>query len=132
MNSDKKNIFKNFIEIYFDLLKRIKKEVNNKDFDRFYNKNYLLKKTNIKLFIVTWYNEISKKYVKQIMNNDINFFLNNDFKSSFNNLKDNYNINYYLDNIKLIYKSVKKEVFDYYTNQIKKLTQLSIIYFNTK
>ena len=132
MNIEKKNIFKNFIEIYFDLLKSIKKEVNNKDFDRFYNKNYLLKKTNIKLFILTWYNEISKKYVNQIMNNDINFFLNNDFKSSFNNLKDNYNINYYLDNIKLIYKSVKKEVFEYYTNQIKTLTQLSIIYFNTK
>ena len=132
MNVYKKNIFKDFIEIYFDLLKSIKKEVNNKDFDRFYNNNYLLKKTNIKLFILTWYNEISKKYVNQIMNNDINFFLNNDFKSSLNKLKDNYNMNYYLDNIKLIYKSVKKDAFDYYTGQIKKLTQLSIIYFNTK
>ena len=132
MNTNKKAIFKAFTETYFNLLKKIKDEVNNKDFNNFYNKNYLLKKTNIKLFITTWYNEIAKKYLKPIMNNDVNFFLNYDFKPSLNKIKETYNIGYYLNNIKMIYKSVKKELIEYYTNEIKKLTNLSIIYFNTK
>lgn len=129
---DKKGIFKEFITLYFNLLKNIKDQVNNKDFNRFYYKNYLLKKTNIKLFINTWYNEISLKFFKQIMNDDILFFLNNDFKGSLKKLNNEFNINYYLDNLKNIYNKVEKNIFNYYFDQIKKLTNLSIIYFNTK
>ena len=129
---DKKGIFKEFINLYFNLLKNIKDQVNNKDFNRFYYKNYLLKKTNIKLFINTWYNEISLKFFKQIMNDDILFFLNNDFKGSLKKLNNEFNINYYLDNLKNIYNKVEKNIFNYYFDQIKKLTNLSIIYFNTK
>tara|TARA_Y100000768_G_scaffold388678_1_gene386098 strand:+ start:13538 stop:13933 length:396 start_codon:yes stop_codon:yes gene_type:complete len=128
----KKSVFKEFIDTYFNLLKNIKDKVNNKDFNHFYNKNYLLKRTNVKLFINTWYNEISKKFFNQIMSDDIIFFLNKDFKSTFKGLNSEFNINYYLDNLKTIYSKVEKSVFNYYVEQIKKLTKLSIIYFNTK
>ena len=118
----KKTIFKEFIDTYFNLLKNIKDKVNNKDFNHFYNKNYLLKKTNVKLFINTWYNEISKKFFNQIMSDDILYFLNNDFKSNLKGLNSEFNINYYLDNLKTIYSKVEKNIFNYYIEQIKKLT----------
>lgn len=128
----KKQAFKEFIDTYFNLLKNIKDKVNNTDFNHFYNKNYFLKRTNVKLFINTWYSEISKKFFNQIMSNDILFFLNNDFKSNLKGLNSEFNINYYLDNLKTIYSKVDNNIFNFYLEQIKKLTNLSIIYFNTK
>ena len=52
----KKKVFSLFISVYFELLEIIKSKFDkHKDFDIFYRKNILLKKTNIKLFIKNWY-----------------------------------------------------------------------------
>ena len=52
--AQKKQIVKTFVDIYFDLLNTIKEQLENKnkEFNDFYKKNLLLKKTNIKLFII--------------------------------------------------------------------------------
>ena len=63
----KEFVFKNFNETYFNFLKFIKKNMDNDiKFNSFYNKNLIIKQTNIKLFIKTWYNRITKNYYHQI------------------------------------------------------------------
>ena len=80
--AQKKQIVKTFVDIYFDLLNTIKEQLENKnkEFNDFYKKNLLLKKTNIKLFIKTWYEYITKQYYHYIMDNNVNYFSFKDIK----------------------------------------------------
>ena len=50
----KKQIVKAFVDIYFDLLSTIKEQLENKnaEFNKFYAKNFVLKKTNIKILLL--------------------------------------------------------------------------------
>ena len=92
-SAQKKQIVKTFVDIYFDLLNTIKEQLENKnkEFNDFYKKNLLLKKTNIKLFIKTWYCNIvtiltilpllfCPKFLREdIMDNNVNYFLVSSF-----------------------------------------------------
>ena len=49
---DKRELLRAFVAVYFDLLNKVKKQSeNNNEFDMFYKKNIMLKKTNVKMFI---------------------------------------------------------------------------------
>jgi hypothetical protein len=128
--TDKKGIFKLFIQGYFDLLEFIKKYSNNNiDFKKFYMKNYLLKKTNIKLFIKTWYESITMKYYNPIMNENVDYFLNKDYGNEVSSVKNQFNIQYYISYFKTVYNKLDKSLIDDFINKIKYVTQLSYIYY---
>ena len=127
----KKQIIKTFSDTYFDLLNTIKEQLENKnkEFNHFYKKNLLLKKTNIKLFIKTWYEYITKQYYHYIMDNNVNYFFSDELQSKLN--KDfNVSVMKYIVLIKEKYNSVSNSVVESILGKIKFLTQMSYQYFN--
>ena len=63
-----KDLFQEFNKIYFEFLAFLKKySGGDKLFNSFYNKNYMIKNTNIKLIIKGWYDNIASKYYQSIM-----------------------------------------------------------------
>ena len=76
----KQILFSNFNETYFKFLNFIKKHMeNDSKYNSFYSKNLIIKQTNIKLIIRTWYNRITKTYYEKIMSQDFDFFLNKSY-----------------------------------------------------
>ena len=65
-----------FNKEYFEFLNFIKAHIEDVSFKTFYRKNQIMKETNPKMFIRTWYNRIGSKYHEQVMQRDISFFLN--------------------------------------------------------
>ena len=129
--AQKKQIVKTFVDIYFDLLNTIKEQLENKnkEFNDFYKKNLLLKKTNIKLFIKTWYEYITKQYYHYIMDNNVNYFFSDELQDKLN--KDfNVSVMKYIVLIKEKYNSVSNSVVESILAKIKYLTQMSYQYFN--
>jgi len=129
--TQKKQIVKTFVDIYFDLLNTIKEQLENKnkEFNDFYKKNFLLKKTNIKLFIKTWYEYITKQYYHYIMDNNVNYFFSDELQDKLN--KDfNVSVMKYIVLIKEKYNSVSNSVVESILAKIKFLTQMSYQYFN--
>lgn len=130
--AQKKQIVKTFVDIYFDLLNTIKEQLENKnkEFNDFYKKNLLLKKTNIKLFIKTWYEYITKQYYHYIMDNNVNYFFSDKLQAKLN--KDfNVSVMKYIVLIKEKYNSVSNFVVESILAKIKFLTQMSYQYFNS-
>ena len=124
--NEKKEIFKTFIDIYFQLLEIIKSKFEkHKDFKTFYIKNYALRKTNIKLFIKTWYESITCLYYNHIINGDINYFLNNGAS-----MMTTETFKQYFDYFKEVYKTLDNEIINKVKNMLKQLTQISFVYYN--
>ena len=130
-SAQKKEIVKTFVNIYFDLLNTIKEQLEhkNKEFNDFYKKNLLLKKTNIKLFIKTWYEYITKQYYHYIMDNNVNYFFSDELQAK---LSQQYNVPVmkYIVLIKEKYDSVSNSIVESILAKIKFLTQMSYQYFN--
>ena len=127
----KKQIMKTFVTIYFDLLNTVKEQLENKnkEYNDFYKKNLMLKKTNIKLFIKTWYEYITKEYYHYIMDNNVNYFFGDELRSKLS--KDfNVSVMKYIILIKEKYNSVSNSVVESILGKIKFLTQASYQYFN--
>tara|TARA_Y100000022_G_C13156715_1_gene332021 strand:- start:477 stop:857 length:381 start_codon:yes stop_codon:yes gene_type:complete len=120
----KKSIFSRFIIKYFELLEIIKEKVTHNDFDLFYKKNFILKKTNIKIFIKTWYEYITQKYYIHIMNNNIDYFINNSTTIINNEYLKKY-LSYFNESYKQLNDSEIKSIIAI----IQELTQLSLIYY---
>lgn len=130
-SAQKKQIVKTFVDIYFDLLNTIKEQLENKnkEFNDFYKKNLLLKKTNIKLFIKTWYEYITKQYYHYIMDNNVNYFFSDELQEKLN--KDfNVSVMKYIVLVKEKYNSVSNSIVESILTKIKFLTQMSYQYFN--
>lgn len=130
-SAQKKQIIKTFVDIYFDLLNTIKEQLENKnkEFNDFYKKNLLLKKTNIKLFIKTWYEYITKQYYHYIMDNNVNYFFSDELQENLN--KDfNVSVMKYIVLIKEKYNSASNSIVESILTKIKFLTQMSYQYFN--
>ena len=130
----KKETFSSFNKSYFNFLAFIKKNMDNDSkFNSFYLKNQIIKQTNIKLFIKTWYNRITKNYYSQVMNKDFDFFLNKSYKDDVE--KDNTSGE--APNVMLSYISDFKNTFPTLAQPIKyefvtfmlHLTELSFLYF---
>ena len=129
--SQKKQIIRKFVDMYFDLLNIIKNQLENKnkDFNLFYKKNLMLKKTNIKLFIKMWYEYITKQYYTHIMDNNVNYLFSDELQSKLN--KDhNVSVMKYILLIKEKYNSAGNSIVESVLTKIKYLTQISYQYFN--
>lgn len=126
-------INKEFVKTYFDLLNFMKNHVtNNKDFIFFYKKNIILKKTNVKYFIKLYYEKITKHYGKHIMDENIEYFLDNNFSDEANMFKSSTSIDIgkYISFMQSIYHKLDDELINVFINYLKKLTFLSVCYFN--
>jgi hypothetical protein len=107
----------------------------NQYFNSFYRKNYIMKKTNIKIFIKTWKFAINDKYGEQIMNNNVGFFLENDFKNELNsskNLNNEYKIQDCIVYMKSIYYTLDSAITDRFIKYIYDLTILTDLYNKMK
>ena len=127
----KKQIVKAFVDIYFDLLSTIKEQLENKnaEFNKFYAKNFVLKKTNIKLFIKTWYEYITKQYYHYIMDNNVNYFFSDELQGKLSQEFD-VSVMKYILLVKEKYNSVSNSIVESILAKIKFLTQMSYQYFN--
>lgn len=123
--NEKKLLFSKFIEYYFILLNMIKEKFNNNvEFKTFYAKNILLKKTNIKLFIRTWYEYITVNYKKNIYDGNIDFFLTNA-----NSIIGNEYFTKYFHYFKEVFDTLEKNTLSYVVYIVQQLTQLSENYY---
>lgn len=128
-----KSLFKDFNKIYFDFLDFLKKYSNgDKIFNDFYRKSYIIKKTNIKLIIKIWYDNISSLYNKEIEEGNIDFFLNKDYNLEINkieNYNNSYNINSYIDFFRKQYNILDDSIIQSFINYVQHLNKLSLNYF---
>jgi len=131
---EKTSWFKLFNSTYFELLKMMKDNSDkNKDFLRFYKQNLFLKRANIKLFIRTWYTNITRFYMEPILNGNIQFFLDKDYSAEINEHKDfsnTYSIESYVQYFKEIYNTLKQEDVDVFVEKVQELTKLSKLYYS--
>ena len=131
---DKKAYFSSFNRTYFELLKMMKEQVqDNKDFKRFYNQNLFVKRTNIKLLIRTWYENITYFYKEPIFRGNIQFFLDKDYSSDMSKNRDfsnTYSIDTYIQYFKSVYESLDKKQVDTFVSKVQELTQLSNLYYS--
>jgi len=130
----KKVYFSNFNETYFNFLNFIKKHLqNDSKFNNFYTKNLIMKQTNIKLLITTWYNRITKEYYTQIINQDFDFFLNKTYDSDVTNNNTSGEsptlLLNYISDFKTIFPQLDQEIKNEFITYMIKLTQLSFLYF---
>ena len=128
-----KELFQQFNKLYFDFLSFVKLHSNgDKLFNSFYKKNYIIKNTNIKLFIKGWYYNITINYYQSIIEENILFFLKKDYNSDIVQLENSNDIIKYIKYFKDNYDKFEKKITDDFIGYIKQLTKLSYMYFNAK
>jgi hypothetical protein len=130
----KQVLFSNFNENYFNFLNFIKKHMeNDSKYKLFYNKNLIIKQTNIKLIIRTWYNRITRNYYNEIMDQNFDFFLNKSYEEDV--VKDNTSgespmlLIQYITNFKTLFPSLEVSIKNEFISYMVKLTHLSFLYF---
>jgi hypothetical protein len=131
---NKKEIFSTFNKSYFNFLSFIKTNMGkDAKFNSFYMKNLIIKETNIKLFIKTWYNRITRNYYTQVMNKDFDFFLNKSYKDDVE--KENTSgeaptvMLTYITDFKNTFPSLSESVKYEFVSFMLHLTELSFLYF---
>ena len=132
--TNNKEIFSTFNKSYFNFLLFIKKNMgNDAKFNTFYFKNLIIKETNIKLFIKTWYSRITRNYYTQVMNKDFDFFLNKSYKDDVE--KDNTSgeaptvMLTYISDFKNTFPTLAQPVKYEFVSFMLHLTELSFLYF---
>jgi hypothetical protein len=128
-----KNYFKQFNDKYFLFLEFVKSHMSkNKQFTSFYFKNKLMKKTNIKYFIRTWYTCITNKHYNDISTKDASYFLTKDYSDDKLNTGTEYvnSFDMIIDTLKGMYTTLDKVIVNEFMDYVKSLTQLSYMYFN--
>jgi len=124
----KKQLFSRFIELYFQLLNIIKSKFEkHSDFKVFYQKNILLKKTNIKLFIKTWHDSVTLQYFNQIMNGEIQYFFDNVDTV----IKTEY-LKKYFGYFKQVYVTLDESVVNHVLTIIQDLTKITFLYYKNE
>jgi hypothetical protein len=128
-------VFKKFNTTYFNFLDFIKKHIkNDMKFNAFYMKSMIIKSTNIKLLIKTWYNRITNKYYTQVMKKDLEFFMNKSYIDDVNNNNTSGEapdvMLQYIGEFKNAFPTLNESIKEEFTTYIMNLTNLSYIYFN--
>jgi len=127
---DKRQLLTSFIIVYFDLLNKIKKQSeNNSEFDMFYKKNIMLKKTNVKMFVRVWYEHMTIPYHTHIMSGNVEHIFSDEVVNNFSK-KNHCDMVKYLGRLKEKYDSTDTSVVKDILQQVQQLTQLSYNYFN--
>jgi hypothetical protein len=118
-----------FNKEYFEFLNFIKEHIEDTSFKTFYRKNQIMKETNPKMFIRTWYNRIGSKYHEQVMERDISFFLNKDYNNDIADIGDSNQLLKYINTFKESYDSFDINVKETFLNFIISLTDKSFVYY---
>ncbi len=120
-------IFKNFNKIYFEFLDFIKKHNKTGKYALFYNKNYMIKKTNAKLIITLWHRRMAYPYYDKIITGDVSFFLDNTFHDI-----DNPEVQSHIYYFKELYRFMPEEHRGEFVNYVRELTETCHLYFESK
>jgi len=129
--NNSREISKRFVEIYFEFLEFVKLYSNkNTEFLNFYQKNKILKKANIGLFIKMWYTHISSIYFNPIMEGNIDYFLNKNYDDEKNKMKHGSRniIQDCVVHMKNLYENLEKDIINVFIDYMQKLTYLSALY----
>ena len=129
--NNSREISKRFVEIYFEFLEFVKLYSNkNTEFLNFYQKNKILKKANIGLFIKMWYTHISSIYFNPIMEGNIDYFLNKNYDDEKNKMKHGSRniIQDCVVHMKNLYENLEKDIIIVFIDYMQKLTYLSALY----
>jgi hypothetical protein len=121
-----------FNKEYFDFLNFIKNHIDDSNFKTFYRKNQIIKQTNPKLFIKTWYERIGSKYHSQVMQSDISFFLNKNYEEDVNDTNigtDSNTLLIYINKFKESYDTLDEIVKAKFMYYIITLTDKSFVYY---
>lgn len=128
-----KDIFQQFNKVYFEFISFLKDHSNgDKLFNKLYQKIYIIKNTNIKLFIKVWYDSITLKYYQSILDENLSYFLNKDYNQDIDTIENSNDILRYIHYFKTNYNTFEKKIIDIFIQYMKELTQLSYLYFNAK
>lgn len=128
-----KDLFQQFNKVYFEFISFLKDHSNgDKLFNKLYQKIYIIKNTNIKLFIKVWYDSITLKYYQSILDENLSYFLNKDYNQDIDTIENSNDILRYIHYFKTNYDTFEKKIIDSFIQYIKELTQLSYMYFNAK
>lgn len=128
-----KNVFQQFNKVYFEFISFLKDHSNgDKLFNKLYQKIYIIKNTNIKLFIKVWYDSITLKYYQSIIDENLSYFLTKDYNQDMDTIENSNDILRYIHYFKTNYNTFEKKIIDIFIQYMKELTQLSYLYFNAK
>jgi hypothetical protein len=119
-----------FNKEYFDFLNFIKDHIDDAKFKTFYRKNQLIKQTNPKMFIKTWYDRIGSKYHAQVMQSDISFFLNKNYEEDVSVVgTDSNTLLIYINKFKESYDTLDEIIKAKFMYYIITLTDKSFVYY---
>jgi len=122
-----------FNKVYFEFLKFIELHLkNDNNFKSFYRKNIMMKETNPKYFIKSWYTRITYKYYNEIKVKDISFFLNKDYNNDINNESQTNLLLSYINKFKDSYDTLDETIKSTFVQFICELTELSFLYYKQK
>ena len=125
-----------FNKVYFEFLKFIELYLkNDTNFKSFYRKNIMMKETNPKYFIKTWFTRITYKYYNEIKVKNISFFLNKDYNNDINNQSIGADSNLllsYINKFKDSYDTLDENTQSTFVDFIYELTELSFLYYKQK
>lgn len=140
-SSQRKEILKAFVPLFFDFLEFSKSYSNkNQEFMSFYKKCFMLKKTNVRMFIQLWYTHISAIYFKQIMDGNVEYFLCKDYNDEIEKGKSvttdsrSGTSNIIADcivHMKELYYKLDDKVVKTFISHMQKLSYLSVMYYNS-
>jgi hypothetical protein len=119
-----------FNKDYFEFLNFIKNHIQDPKFITFYRKNQIIKETNPKMFIKTWYNRISSKYYDQVVKNDISFFLNKNYEDDLQDSGESNTLIKYINKFKESYETLDELIKSQFLYYIITLTHKSFLYYN--
>ena len=117
-----------FNKDYFDFLNFIKDHIDDPNFKTFYRKNQIIKQTNPKMFVKTWYDRIGSKYHSQVMQSDISFFLNKNYEDDIIG-NDSNMLLIYINKFKESYETLDEIIKAKFMYYIITLTDKSFVYY---
>jgi hypothetical protein len=118
-----------FNKEYFEFLNFIKGHIEDASFKTFYRKNQIIKETNPKMFIRTWFNRIGSKYHEQVMQRDISFFLNKNYEDDVSDSGESNMLLKYINKFKESYDTLDQSIKEEFVNFIMSLTDKSFVYY---
>ena len=119
-----------FNKEYFEFLKFIKEHIEDSNFKTFYRKNQIVRETNPKMFIRTWYECIGSKYHEQVMKSDISFFLNKNYEDDVSTSGEPNKLLHYINKFKESYETLDEIIKSTFLYFIITLTDKSFVYYN--
>jgi hypothetical protein len=118
-----------FNKEYFEFLNFIKGHIEDTSFKTFYRKNQIMKETNPKMFIRTWFNRIGSKYHEQVMQQYISFFLNKNYEDDVLDSGESNMLLKYINKFKESYETLDDSVKETFLKHIISLTDQSFVYY---